>query len=79
MTKEDKAEWDRMWDQVEECDRSIRELTEDLRQRRNQQIRKFIEEDIAHEKRLREIIVDAVGEPMRRGPSVHGSSLSSLA
>ena len=27
MTKEDKAEWDRIWDQVEECDRSIGELT----------------------------------------------------
>jgi hypothetical protein len=30
MTKEDKAEWDRMWDHVEECDRSIREVTADL-------------------------------------------------
>jgi Family of unknown function (DUF5681) len=68
MTKEDKAEWDRMWDQVEECDRSIRELTEDLKQRRNKQVRKFIEDDIAHEKRIREIIVNAIGEPRRRGP-----------
>jgi hypothetical protein len=68
MTKEDKAEWDRMWDQVEECDRSIRELTEDLKQRRNKQVRKFIEDDIAHEKRIREIIVNAIGEPRRRNP-----------
>ena len=68
MTKEDKAEWDRIWDRVEECDRSIRELTEDLKQRRNKQIRKFMEDDIAHEKRIREIIVNVVGEPRRRGP-----------
>ena len=67
MTKEDKAEWDRMWDRVEECDRSIRELTEELKPRRNKQIRKFIEDDIAHEKQLREIIVNAIGEPRRRG------------
>ena len=68
MTKEDKAEWDRMWDQVEECDRSIRELTEDLKLRRNKQIRKFIEDDLAHEKQIREIIVNVIGEPRRRGP-----------
>jgi hypothetical protein len=57
-----------MWDQVEECDRSIRELTEDLKLRRNKQIRKFIEDDLAHEKQIREIIVNVIGEPRRRGP-----------
>jgi hypothetical protein len=69
MTREDKAEWDRMWDHVEECDRSIRELTADLKRCRKKQIRKFMEDDIAHEKRIRAIIVDAIGEPRRRGPN----------
>jgi hypothetical protein len=67
MTREDKAEWDRMWDRVEVCDRSIRELTADLKRCRKKQIRKFMEDDIAYEKRIRAIIVDAVGEPRRRG------------
>jgi hypothetical protein len=38
MAKEEKAEWDRMWDQVEECDRSITELTANLKRRRNKRI-----------------------------------------
>ncbi len=68
ITKEDKAEWDRMWDRVEECDRSIREWTGDLKLRKNRQIRKFIDDEIAFEKRIRAIIVNAIGEPKRRGP-----------
>lgn len=68
MTKEDEAEWNRMWDQVEECDRSIRELTANLKLRKNKRYRKFIEDDIVHEKRIRAIIVNAIGEPKRRGP-----------
>ena len=68
MTKEEKAEWDRMWDQVEECDRSIAELTANLKRCRNKRIRAFVEDDIAHETRIRKIIVDAIGEPKRRAP-----------
>jgi hypothetical protein len=68
MTKEEKTEWDRMWDRVEECDRSIREATEHIKKCRNKQIRKFMEDDIAHEKRIRSTIVNAIGEPKRRAP-----------
>jgi Family of unknown function (DUF5681) len=68
VTKEDKAAWDRMWDRVEECDCSITELTADLKLRKNRRIRKFIEDEIAFERRIREIIVNGIGEPKRRGP-----------
>jgi hypothetical protein len=68
VTKEDKVKWDRMWDRIEECDRSIHERTADLKVRKNKQIRQSIEDEIAFEKRLRAIIVNGFGEPKRRGP-----------
>jgi hypothetical protein len=68
MTKEDQVEWDRMYARIEECDREIAEMTASLKLRRNRRHRQFIEDDIAHEKRIRQIIADAVGEPKRRNP-----------
>jgi hypothetical protein len=68
MTKEEKAECDLLWDQVEECDRSLAELTANLKRCRNERIRAFVEDDIAHQTRIRAIIVDAIGEPKRRAP-----------
>lgn len=68
MTKEDQVEWDRIYVRVEECDRAIAEMTESLKLRKNKRYQQFIEDDIAHEKRIRQIIVDAVGEPKRRNP-----------
>lgn len=39
-----------------------------LKDRKNTRFRRFIEDDIAHEKRLRDIIVNAIGEwPKRDG------------
>jgi len=43
-------------------------MTASLKLRRNRRHRQFIEDDIAHEKRIRQIIADAVGEPKRRNP-----------
>jgi hypothetical protein len=37
-----------------------------LADRKNRRFRKFIEEDIAHEKRIRDMLVKAVGEPKDR-------------
>jgi hypothetical protein len=68
ITKEEKAEWDRMWDQVEECDQTIRELSAELKSRKNARYRRFMEDDIAHAKRIRAVIVNAIGEPKRRAP-----------
>ena len=66
MTKEEKVERDRMYAQIEASDREIEELTASLKLRKNKRYRQFIEDDIVHEKRIRQIIVDAVGEPKRR-------------
>jgi hypothetical protein len=66
MTMEEKVEWDRMYAQIEASDREIEELTASLKLRKNKRYRQFIEDDIVHEKRIRQIIVDAVGEPKRR-------------
>jgi hypothetical protein len=66
MTNEDKVEWDRMYARIEASDHEIEELTASLKLRKNKRYRQFIEDDIAHEKRIREIIVNAVGDPKRR-------------
>jgi hypothetical protein len=66
MTKEDKVEWDRMYAWVEECDRTIEELTNEVKLRKNKRYRQFLEDEIADERRLRAIIVNAIGEPKRR-------------
>ena len=66
MTKEEKVEWDRLYDRIEECDRDIAQLKSMLADRKNKRYRAFIEDDIAHEKRIREILVKAVGEPKDR-------------
>jgi hypothetical protein len=46
-------------------DREITELTAMLKHRKNKRFRRFIEDEIAHEKRLRDIIVKAIGEPRK--------------
>jgi Family of unknown function (DUF5681) len=66
LTNEEKVEWDRMYAQIEASDREIEELTASLKLRKNKRYRKFIEDNIAHEKQIRQIIVNAVGEPKRR-------------
>jgi Family of unknown function (DUF5681) len=63
MTKEEKAEWDRMYARVEEIDREIEELTAMLEDPENEGV---IEDDIAFERRMRDIIVKAIGEPRDR-------------
>jgi hypothetical protein len=53
---------------LDECDREIEELSAMLKDRKSKRFRHFIEDDIAHEKRLRDIIVNAMGEwPKRDG------------
>ena len=66
MTKEEKAQWGRMWDRVEACDEAIAVYTNDLKLRENKRYREIIEKEIAYEKRIRAIIVDKIGEPRRR-------------
>jgi hypothetical protein len=66
MTKEEKVVWDRLRARLDECDREIEELTAMLKDRKNKRFRCFIEDDIAHEKRLRDMIAKALGEPQKR-------------
>src|ERR1700737_1709423 len=62
MTKEEKVAWDRLRARLDECAREIEELSAMLKEPKNKRFRHFIEDDIAHEKRLRDIIVNAIGE-----------------
>jgi hypothetical protein len=66
MTKEDKAEWDRLYEQVEESDREIELLNAELKRTRSKSHRSVIEDDIAHERDIRRTIVKYVGEPSLR-------------
>ena len=66
MTKEEKVEWNRLRARIEDCDRGIEELTAMLQDRKNKRFRRFIEDDIAHERRIRDMIVNAIGEPRDR-------------
>ena len=66
MTKEEKVEWDKMYARIEECDREIERLSARLADRKNKRYRHILEDDIAHERRIRAIIVEAVGEPKNR-------------
>ena len=68
MTKEEKVVWDRLPARIDECTREIEELSAMFKEHKNKRLRHFVEDDIAHEKRLRDIIVNAIGEwPKRDG------------
>ena len=50
-----------------------------FKDRKNTRFRRFIEDDIAHEKRLRDIIVNAIGEwPKRDGLTQSAQSVKPL-
>jgi len=67
VTKEELVEYRRLWAQVEESDKTIAELSADLKDPENEDIRTALLDDIAHERCLRDIITNAVGEPRKRG------------
>ena len=62
-TKEEKVKWDLMRQRVLDCDEEIATLQKQLTERKHQKHRDFIEKEIAHERRIRQIIVGAIGEP----------------
>ena len=66
MTKEDKAEWDRLWDRVEECDRCIANYSAELKNRKMQKHHPVIRDRLEQEWRIRKMITSSVGEPKRR-------------
>jgi hypothetical protein len=65
-TKEEKAQWDHLIGLLEQNDRAIEQLTEDLRKCRSKSRRQTIVDDIEEFQLLRARIVSVVGEPKRR-------------
>jgi Family of unknown function (DUF5681) len=65
-TKEEKAEWDRHWDRVEDCDRVIAEYTADLQDPKMREYADIIRNDLEFEKRIKKIITDVIGERRQR-------------
>jgi uncharacterized protein DUF5681 len=66
VTKEEKAKWDSLYDRVEESDREIEFLSDELKKTRSESDRAMLQNDIAHERRMRKMIVDVIGEPSQR-------------
>jgi hypothetical protein len=64
-TKEEKVVWDQARERLKECDREIEYLNAMLKDTKRKSHRHIIQDDILHEKRLRDIIVKAIGEPRR--------------
>jgi Family of unknown function (DUF5681) len=65
-TKEEKAEWDYFDNRVEEADRNIERLNAQLEKIRSKMVRAFVENQIADERAMRDMIVSRLGEPSNR-------------
>jgi hypothetical protein len=68
MTRRDKAILDHAWDVVEEADREIERLTDQLKKHRSKMMSDYLEANIAIQKSLRDPIVARIGEPSKRIP-----------
>lgn len=66
MTKEEKVEWDRLYDHIQETDREIEYLNAELKRTRSKEYRSSLEADIARQRSHRKFLVDIVGEPRQR-------------
>jgi hypothetical protein len=66
-SEEYKAEWDRKRALLDEGDRRIDELTQDLKRSKSKRRRQSIEEEIAELKDLLDQLAAVLGEPKRRG------------
>jgi Family of unknown function (DUF5681) len=64
--KEEKTRWDELYARVEECDRTIVELTAELKRSKNGEMRKVLETEIGYEQNIRNIIVSRIGERPKR-------------
>jgi hypothetical protein len=67
LTRHDKLKWDHMHDLLEQSDRVIEELTEDLNRSRSKSKRQAIADEIEDMKKARSKLVDVIGEPRRGG------------
>ena len=66
ITRKEKAEWDLLWDRVEEADQKIELGTNQLKKIRSKMVRNRVEAEIAAERSIRDAIVSKIGEPRKR-------------
>jgi hypothetical protein len=66
LTKEEKAQWDRLYDLVEKTDRIIELMASVLKRTRSKIRRAKLEEGIVEQRSFRDKIVRVVGEPSER-------------
>ena len=66
LIKQHKAEWDRLHNLLEQCDREVESLTTQLKKTRSQSYRASLEHNIAELRHARGLLVDRIGEPSLR-------------
>jgi hypothetical protein len=66
MTPEEKVSWDRLWDQVDECDRDMAALTARGKRLHSEEQRRQIEGERAQLEKLRAMITGKIGERPKR-------------
>jgi hypothetical protein len=66
MTPEEKVSWDRLWDQVDECDRDIAVLTTQQKRAQSDEQRRQIDDDRIQLQKLRAMITGKIGERPKR-------------
>jgi hypothetical protein len=66
LTKEGKAQWDRLHDLLEQADRELETMTAQLKKTRSRTDRSSLEHEIFELGRARELLVERIGEPSQR-------------
>jgi hypothetical protein len=67
LTKEDKVKLDRMYALIEEADRAVKEMADDLERQKTKRSRRAIETEIGELRQARQSLANVIGEPKRRG------------
>jgi Family of unknown function (DUF5681) len=66
LTKEGKAHWDHLHDLLEQADRELENMTAQLKKTRSRPARASLEHEIFELGRVRELLVEKIGEPSQR-------------
>jgi hypothetical protein len=66
LTKEGKAHWDHLHDLLEQADRELENMTAQLKKTRSRTNRASLEHEIFELGRVRELLVERIGEPSQR-------------
>ena len=60
FTKEDIPKWEQMRQRKQECDEEIARIKEDMKSRKMRKYRKFLQDDLEHELKIRSILCRAI-------------------